>query len=144
MNIEQLDELINYLFSKKEQYSTYTEIKKRFSEYDVEGLLIKLDKDGFIDSGSISRIRRSISGKETNALGQSEEGIYKLSFEGIMFKLSGGYNQKLRIDYLNAKNLEIDVRIRRRNEKITAIGSLVAGLTGSILVSWEIIKMAYK
>lgn len=49
-----------------------------------------------------------------------------------------------RINKLNATNLEIDVRIRKRNEKLTARGAVFVAIGTMGLLLWEIAKVVYK
>lgn len=69
---------------------------------------------------------------------------YAISIEGKMFSKNGGYAERERINKLNATNLEIDVRIRKRNEKLTARGAVFVAIGTMGLLLWEIAKVVYK
>jgi hypothetical protein len=45
-----------------------------------------------------------------------------------------------RIRQLNAKNLEIDVRTRKRNEILIVLGTWAAGLGAILLIAWDMYK----
>ena len=80
MTIDELDTLLDFFYKKGPVYTKYLDIKKEcFADdttKDVEGLTIKMHKDGFLDSGAVM----------DNAVifGYTQQGIYKLSFAGRM------------------------------------------------------------
>jgi hypothetical protein len=65
---------------------------------------------------------------------------YSITFEGKLFNEQGGYGQRIKTDTLNAKNLEIDVATRKRNEKLIVVGTWAVAFGAVALVIWEIYK----
>src|SRR5450432_2595342 len=80
MTLDELDTLFSFLYRKGPAYTKYEDIKRDcFSDdpaKDVEGLTIKMHKDGFLDSGAVTN--------HGVIIGYSQQGIYKLSFAGRM------------------------------------------------------------
>jgi len=77
-SIEKIDGLFLYLYAKGSTYTSYRNIvgehfKNDEVSTDIEGLLIKLDRDGYVDTGERTNNRNFDWIKETT---------YKLSFEG--------------------------------------------------------------
>jgi hypothetical protein len=76
MTISDLDNLFAYLYSKGANYVRYLDIvsehfKNDEKTYDVQGMLIKLDKDGYVDTGTFSI-------QNNEGLGVKQQTIYKL------------------------------------------------------------------
>ena len=80
MTVNDIDKLFSFLYHKGSEYTKYIDIKRDcFSGdnlMDVEGMTIKMHKDGFLDSGAIH--------DHAVIIGYTQQGIYKLSFEGRM------------------------------------------------------------
>lgn len=96
-----MDSLFDYLYCKGAVYTPYrTIVKEHFkgdeSTWDIEGMLIKLDKDGYVDTGEKENDRK---------LGWTKETTYKISYEGrLLFENSSqnkpyfGLNNKKRLN----------------------------------------------
>ncbi|MBK8089472.1 MAG: hypothetical protein IPK31_16930 [Chitinophagaceae bacterium] len=91
MKIDDLDNMLNYL-KEKHDYTKFIQIVKDKPELDCDAIIIKLEKDGYINSGkSIDKkitgtfdvfTKEVLSSKEKIV---SEDNIYRLSFEGFTF-----------------------------------------------------------
>jgi hypothetical protein len=91
MTISDLDNLFAYLYSKGANYVRYLDIvsehfKNDEKTYDVQGMLIKLDKDGYVDTGTFSI-------QNNEGLGVKQQTIYKLSFEGRLLFENSSHNK---------------------------------------------------
>jgi hypothetical protein len=80
MTIDNLDKLFAFLYNRGRNYTQYSDIQKQcFPEddsIDVEGMTLKMHKDGYLDSGAI----------QSHAVLKEyiQQGINKLSFDGRM------------------------------------------------------------
>jgi hypothetical protein len=137
MGIDDLDSLLNFLYNKKYKYVLFEDvIKEHFGgdreNNDVEGLIVKLDKDGLLDTEWHKDPGRKF--------GLTEQGAYKLSYDGILFKENGGYQAKDKRDKLEMENIRTDLRIRKRNDRLLMLGAIGAAIGALGLVGWEIFK----
>ncbi len=128
---EKLDRILQMFLPKKDgtasSYS-YKEIqiiilgdKIDFNVNEVQLVINKLIKDGYINLDE-HRAQREIQ--------YDEKGFryYQITFKGEVFLQDGGYTQKERIKEVNLKNLETEIKIRKRNEKVTAISASLAAI----------------
>ncbi len=140
---EKLDFILQMFIPKQDATSmsySYKDIqtiilgdKMNFNANEVKRILYKLIKDGFLSLDE-HRAKREATFKE---IGFS---YYQITFEGEVFLQQGGYTEKERIKNINLKNLETEIRIRKRNEKVTAISAILAavGAAGYFLLElWK-------
>lgn len=100
----------------------HTEIEERL----LEEILFKLEKDGYLRSETGGHVMREE--KTYNA----DPKIYKLTFEGELFQIKGGYTQELKD--INASN-----RVERIRILILTYGTAAAGAYGV----FEILKWLF-
>lgn len=119
-SIDKIDDLFKYLYQKGSSYSKYRDIVKQHfnsseKDNDIEGMLIKMAKDGFVDTGTFST--------DSQKVGWVQETTYKLSFEGRLLYENSPKNKP----YLSLKNKE-------NRRKIWEITKIVAGIINALLV----------
>lgn len=102
-------------------------------------MLDKLVKDGYAVMIDVPYLEPII--KERSI--KTSEWTYKITFEGQLFIQKGSYRQQEVDNILHRATLETDERLRKRNEKLLARGTIwLAILTGAlvlteILVHWN-------
>jgi hypothetical protein len=136
MTYDDLDDLLAFLFSKGTKYTNYRDIvsehyKNDETNYDIEGMLIKLDKDGHLDTGQHHSSQK---------FGWTDQTTYKLSFEGRFFYEAGGYKTKRQNDSLQIEAIKSDLKARNRNEHRLVNGTWFVGFGAVLLVLWEVVK----
>jgi hypothetical protein len=137
--IQKLDEVLRYLSNAKPDatdgdifsslQATFPALKEQNDlGSDIHRILDKLKKDGYIDS--------HIPNRNLNPTMK-----YFITFEGLLFlNEQGGYKRKAEKDELDFKNREIEVRIRRRNEKWMTLGTILVAIATFGLLFWELYK----
>jgi hypothetical protein len=90
MTYDDLDNLLSYLHGKGTEYVKYRDIvaehyKNNETTFDIEGMLVKLKKDGFVDTGKFTQ--------GGDKLGWVEQKTYKLSFEGRLLFENSSHNK---------------------------------------------------
>lgn len=125
--------LLNDILSKFYEYKTDTISLNLYNEFKtVEESLFyscidKLEKDGYLVNVSNDK---------------SKYAIYKISFDGLVFKEMGGYKEQEKINHL--EGLEINLHtIKKRNAKLIAQGKWIFAIGIIALVLWEILKSVY-
>jgi hypothetical protein len=85
MNINQLDELMQYFKLKGKEFTTYKQLQEDFPEYDMIAIITALSKDGYLNEGqenyydedNITKVRTP------KKYGRVSDGIYKISYHGL-------------------------------------------------------------
>jgi len=93
----------------------------------LDEILFKLDKDQYIKGEYGGSIQRN------GQLYIADPKIYKLTFEGELFIISGGYKQAV-------FNLSQNEKRIKRNDKMLAWGTVFAAIGTTGLLLWEIDK----
>lgn len=141
--IEMMDTVLLFL-NKDHEYqnsipSVHKGIEHKFDQATVHNVLDKLVKDGYAVMIDVKYLDPII--KENSI--KTSAWTYKITFEGQLFIQKGGYHQQEADNILHRASRETDERLRKRNEKLLARGTIwLAILTGAlvlteILVHWN-------
>src|SRR5580765_4822798 len=105
--ISQLDKALQYLSSDKDYPETFEELKAGllFNDKDLNLILNKLKKDGFID------VKNLLEGITLNGAS------YLINFDGLIFNDFGGYTQSYINDNIKLKAIEDQNQRMERNEE---------------------------
>lgn len=140
MRIDDLDKMIDYLKGKN-NYTKFKDIVKDNPDLDCDPIIIKLEKDGYINSGTSTdsqiKFKKELDTGTIYDVTEkiiSEDNVYKLSFEGFMLKETGGYS-KLEKRKSNAAILQF------WQTWAIVVGTLFAGLYGLYELIKEIPKL---
>lgn len=117
MEIKLIDDLLSYFYIKMESFSffeMYQSIKDEpdFLEIDpdfIKTAIDKLVKDGFVDI-TTSDIGENIFPNNPRRI----KTTYKISFEGIIFHLEGGYREMI----TNSKKSDLDAKNYREEASV--------------------------
>lgn len=82
MTIDSLDTVLKYLHDKND-YIKFDEICKDNPEIDCDVVVIKLEKDGYLNGGKKIHESINLSTQEKKLI--REHNTYKVSFEGLAF-----------------------------------------------------------
>lgn len=109
-----------------------------FSEGEIDDCLKKLNKDGylyFMDNEK-KNIPSDVVGFYYN-----RQLNYLITFDGKLFlKNIGGYEKQKEIDDLKTEEIKNDLETRRRNDHRLVVGTFLAGLAATGLITWEVYK----
>lgn len=130
--IEQLDQVLETIGKHRDadnQIMTdelQKHLKNKFnSEYnlaDLKTILERIERDDYIRELPPNK-------KEFN--------LIQILFDGMLFIQNGMYREEKRIKDLNIKTLEADLRIKKRNEKLIAVGTIGGTLVIGLNLLWE-------
>src|SRR5882724_1776645 len=117
ITITRLDTFLNYFYDNT-HYQKIDEIHKNVlpEEPILHTLIIlnKMVKDGNItDEGQKTTSRNAVTNQITD---EYEQSAYFISYEGILFKELGGYDNYYKREEDRLKSIEIDLILRRRND----------------------------
>lgn len=140
--IEKLDAVLNFLNSDHEHQHKVIGVQKGLSitldEATVHKILMQLEKDDNV-------LMREVKIDPPISMGdnffKSSEYMYIITFKGQLFKSKGGYAQQEKDIQNHRENLEIDVRLKKRNEYLVAYGSLAAAIIAGFLLLVELWKV---
>jgi DNA-binding PadR family transcriptional regulator len=118
-SIEKIDSLFAYLYNKGSEYTILQEIKKEHFKddtikNDIEGMLIKLERDGFVDTGWHKRDVQ---------FGIRAQKVYKLSYEGRLLFESSSQNKPYR--GLNRKD---------KKRQIWMAAKIIAAILNAVII----------
>jgi hypothetical protein len=119
MTIDDLDRLFAYLYKQGTEYTMYKDIvsshfKNDETTFDIQGMLIKLQNDGYVDTGE------KIFHK---AYAEERQTTYKLSLEGRFLYENSSHNRP----YWGLKR-------RKRQRQIWDIAKTVITVLNSIAI----------
>lgn len=142
-HIKILDELLKYLSITEHTQFVYirndinnkSEYLKDIDNFTLHSALIKLEKDGYVNTESKDSIDPLFKSPR-------KDHYYKISFEGLVFIKNGGYeseyqkNQKEQIEYSELKKKQSLLEEKQVSNQfqivvltwIIALGTLIAGL----------------
>jgi len=126
-SLKKLDNILEIL-AKNEDNSQKLNVAKlvlitNYNLGDVLFVLNKLIKDKFVITSSYEGLGEIMP--FTNEM-------YSITFEGLVFYESGGYQTKIDLDKANEKRII-------RNERLLVNGTWFAGIAAILLLAWQII-----
>lgn len=146
-SLEKLDYVLKFL-SEERGNSSLSDIYRR----------LKIKNDNNIEGDELLRIlnhliQDSFATYEDYELDVSKYGLnrcsdkmrrYSITFDGTLFFQQGGYYEKGRNEKMKNEILGIELRTKKRNEKLVVRGTLLAAIGTCGLLLWEIAKVIYK
>lgn len=141
--IKKLDSVLNFL-NKDHEYqhsvkNVTDNISIKLNSPEVHKILDKIVRDGYAEMRNVPYETPIV--KEHSV--KTSEYTFIITFEGQLFLQKGGYHQQEADNILHRVSRETDERLRKRNEKLLARGTIwLAILTGAlvlteILIHWN-------
>lgn len=123
-----IDLIINKIYSDKAAsfetlYHKYVYPSMILPQEDLQAILDKLVRDGY----SVLK----------------PNNYYYLTFEGILFKESGGYQERQRLDKIIADQTELTLSQSQKNADLIVFWTSVASVVGALLLLWQIFVYMY-
>jgi len=136
-SIEKIDTFLNLFYDTPNglQYDNVWQKMKHVvdAKFEVDQILTKLEKDGYLFSKTF-----------VYQIDKSEGKVWFLSFEGGLFKESGGYKQKIISDSAENIRLEMIETNQRVNQNVVtfltivlAVGALIAAIYYATELYWK-------
>jgi hypothetical protein len=122
-----MDDILNFFYDKIGQPLLISNFKNDF----------KINENLFF--ACIEKIHRNSHIDKLNNE-RAEKAICQINLDGILFKESGGYIEKERINLINNQYRETLENIRRRNERLIVRGTWGIASGAIALVVWEMYK----
>ena len=144
--IDQLDYVLNFLATSDLAKEPLTTIKilvefrdkhdLEFQAGDLNRILDKLVDERYIHKKTVDDIPYYLKDSQPPSFSD----MYSITFDGKLFNQIGGYKEKYRKDNLEAANIRSDLALRKRNDRLLAIGTVGVAIGALALVAWEIYK----
>ena len=141
--LEMLDTVFDWLKTYSHTDPDFPAIKEglkahKLDDGEIDDCLKKLNKDGYLYfmNNKKEKIISDVVGMEyTRNLN------YLITFDGKLFlKTVGGYQKQKELDDLKKQELIDDSAVRKRNDHRLVIGTFLAGLAATGLITWEMYK----
>lgn len=104
MEISHLDDALSYLAKNITNYTTHDILKKEVFKnsptIDVEAIIDKLKRDGYIHFGSATSFKLSVEGSEF-----IKEGMYNVNIP-IQLEIKQNTRKKLALDVINSQRMK--------------------------------------
>lgn len=72
-----------------------------------------------------------------------EHGFYGITLEGLLFSSDGGYAALDKLKTLQKQQAELDLSLRKRNERHLVIGTYAVAIGAVLLALWEMYKFFF-